>query len=766
MHSGNSNDKTYDIYDPITNNAKLGTGNVFVQGAYVQGKRKDDHDLYVDGFYTNMIHNKTEFSENETIIPYVEGRNDYQWIIGINMIEYNVALTGSVYSRQSIADVKLDFEYLPNAKYTISKVSLNALKKGIELVDPSKIKEIADSTDIANSQFGLSIQTTKEGNWTQDTSNNIYTADEGGVKFNGLTFDSDSSSTPPTLRFKMYNSLNITKNQNLGRINLILLGENINEESGQKETFLVVVSVDLKTVAEITNTKYVAMFKDSDETTRNYTSNSKIDLTYRLFYNSDYTIYDDNNDKRAVSSTMKLPAGTKLTIMDTSNPSSKTYYRIIHSEDGYDEVDRDKAGNITNYIYYLENFTEMGAVENSIKYNDKANGNSNYYHVISGTTSTQKPENSDEDTTKSYAKEDFELLVDFAETNITQDFEEQDIHIELRHNGTVKYGQDEENKRTFNIWSDASKKATMNFEVIAQENNNAMNPTYTNLLNITASLTGAKVSEEENGIILDTQYFDKVGGIAFELVDSNGNEVDYTKLSDFYIEETRGDETVRYNADMNGIVSFNITSGYSFVNKKYTVNIVQKTLSTGKYKLKVTYFFSDDGKYYASETKKISYDEIEVVVINTNIVNIGITQDNSNRVFTINKNTKSITDMNEQNSGINLNVKLKDAEEKNSVRMELFKRQQTYNGKNYNEPKYSSIDFNTIFTTNNTLTKKDNEYILIPSCKSDNISIDFNAMFKTNVINTLPLGEYKIVFKVYYEDYFVQEISKTFIITQ
>ena len=765
-HSGNSNDKTYDIYDPITNNAKLGTGNVFVQGAYVQGKRKDDHDLYVDGFYTNMIHNKTEFSENETIIPYVEGRNDYQWIIGINMIEYNVALTGSVYSRQSIADVKLDFEYLPNAKYTISKVSLNALKKGIELVDPSKIKEIADSTDIANSQFGLSIQTTKEGNWTQDTSNNIYTADEGGVKFNGITFDSDSSSTPPTLRFKMYNSLNITKNQNLGRINLILLGENINEESGQKETFLVVVSVDLKTVAEITNTKYVAMFKDSDETTRNYTSNSKVDLTYRLFYNSDYTIYDDNNDKRAVSSTMKLPAGTKLTVMDTSNPSSKTYYRIIHSEDGYDEVDRDKAGNITNYIYYLENFTEMGAVENSVKYNDKSNGNSNYYHVISGTTSTQKPENSDEDTTKSYAKEDFELLVDFAETNITQDFAEQDIHIELRHNGTVKYGQDEENKRTFNIWSDASKKATMNFEVIAQENNNAMNPTYTNLLNITASLTGAKVSEEENGIVLDTQYFDKVGGIAFELVDLNGNKVDYTKLSDFYIEETRGDETVRYNADMNGIVSFNITSGYSFVNKKYTVNIVQKTLSTGKYKLKVTYFFSDDGKYYASETKKISYDEIEIVVINTNIVNIGITQDNSNRVFTINKNTKSITDMNEQNSGINLNVKLKGAEEKNSVRVELFKRQQTYNGKNYNEPKYSSIDFNTIFTTNNTLTKKDNEYILIPSCKSDNISIDFNAMFKTNVINTLPLGEYKIVFKVYYEDYFVQEISKTFIITQ
>ena len=64
------------------------------------------------------------------------------------------------------------------------------------------------------------------------------------------------------------------------------------------------------------------------------------------------------------------------------------------------------------------------------------------------------------------------------------------------------------------------------------------------------------------------------------------------------------------------------------------------------------------------------------------------------------------------------------------------------------------------------MNKTLDEYILIPSCKSDNISIDFNAMFKTNVINTLPLGEYKIVFKVYYEDYFVQEISKTFIITQ
>ena len=774
-HSGNNNKKIYDIYDPNTNSAKLGTGTVFIQGAYVQGNKKKEHNLNQDGFYSNILHNKTVFSNNETIIPYIEGDNYYDWVIGINMIEYNVALTASVYSRQSVADLKLDFEYLPNAKYTVSKVSLNALKRGIDLVDPSVIKEVADNTDIANSQFGLSMQTTKEGNWTQDTSNNIYTEDEGTVKFNGLTFDSDSSENPPILRFKLYNSLNITKNQNLGRINLVLIGKTTNAETQETETFLVVISVDLKTVTEITDTKYVTMFKNSDETTRNYTSDSQLDFTYRLFHNNEYTIYDDDKDKRVISSTMQLPTGTKLTLIDTSNPTGKVYYRIIKSSTDFDGIDKDSNGNITNYLYYFENFTEMGCVEDSIKYSDKLNGNSLYYHEVdssSTTVSTNEGEDESQNKSDNYAKEDFEVIVDFEKANIKQNLMNQDIHVELRNSGEVKYGQDKDNIRTFNLWSDENKKAKMQLEVTKENKQAYLFSAYTRTININASLTGAKINDEESGIVLDTKYFDKIGGLAFRIVDSNDNDINYSDLTDFYLETTEENKTIRYNADLNGVIRFNISSGYSFINKNYKINIIQNKLPTGKYKIKIYYFFADDGKHYENEELVAQTSEIDFVAVNKDDTSIGILQENGNRVFNIiyneNGSIVAIKDINENTKGIDLKLKLSGVEENNNITVELYKRNATYEKGKYVDANYTSVDLNEFLRLENELNKKDssNEYIILSTCDTNDITLNFNANFVTSNTTHIPLGEYKLVFKMYYENYYIQEVEKTFIITE
>ena len=765
-HNDTSETKSYDIYNPDDVKAGLADGTLFIEGAYVEGNKKQNHDITVDGFFTNVLSSNSTTIEKEIIDPAVETDEYYDWVVGIDMVNYRVTLVGSVYERQSIASLPLNYDYLPNAKYTVSRISLNALKKGIELVDPNEVPEVANNSSVANSKFGLSMETTKEGHWTTVSSNNIYTAENGSVNKTGIDYVSDSSDAAPILKFKMYNSKDITRTQNLGRVNVVLIGKTVDEETQEIQTFMIIITVDLKTSVETENTKYITMFTDSDDVERNYTEDSKIDLRYHLFYNTEVSVYDDSSDYRVLVSTMQLPKGTKLTLIDDSNSLNKVYYYQIKSIEGFDSIETD-TNNQNKYIYKLSHFTEMGCAEESIKYSDSSNGNSNYFHNIND--SSGDTQNSDgDDVSSSYISENFYLTIDLAETTITSNLLTQDIHMELRNGSSIKFGQDEDNKRTSNIWKDEDKKAKMNFNAgVIDTDNNIVVGEYSNTVNVKAALQGATMEDES--YVMDTKYFDKIGGIAFEITTSDGTKLAYPDLKEFYLESKEIDEITRYNADMNGTIRFNVTSGYSSINKNYDIHVVANKVPTGTYKLRMYYFYSDDGKYITDEKLRKGPEEFELKFVNTYEIGINVVQDNRNRVLKIGQS--KLIDLVGTENTINMNIGLSGVKSSYSLRVEMYRRNATYKSGKYEDIKYSLVDLNEYTTANwlqvtNTDTSK--EFQLLSQIPSSEYTYNFIMQLKNqdSSNNKVPDGEYKLVFKLYFENRFIQEVSKTFIITQ
>ena len=108
-HENTSEAKTYDIYNPDDVKAGLADGTLFIEGAYVEGNKKQNHDITVDGFFTNVLSSNSTTIEKEIIDPAVETDEYYDWVVGIDMVNYRVTLVGSVYERQSIANLPLNF---------------------------------------------------------------------------------------------------------------------------------------------------------------------------------------------------------------------------------------------------------------------------------------------------------------------------------------------------------------------------------------------------------------------------------------------------------------------------------------------------------------------------------------------------------------------------------------------------------------------------------------------------------------------------------
>ena len=187
---------------------------------------------------------------------------------------------------------------------------------------------------------------------------------------------------------------------------------------------------------------------------------------------------------------------------------------------------------------------------------------------------------------------------------------------------------------------------------------------------------------------------------------------------------------------------------------------------------KIYYFFADDGKHYENEELVAQTSEIDFVAVNKDDTSIGILQENGNRVFNIiyneNGSIVAIKDINENAKGIDLKLKLSGVEENNNITVELYKRNATYEKGKYVEANYTSVDLNEFLRLENELNKKDssNEYIILSTCDTNDITLNFNANFVTTNTTHIPLGEYKLVFKMYYENYYIQEVEKTFIITE
>ena len=717
---------------------------LFKAGTYVEGQYNSNHNINKDGFYTN-IEDANSGTEVAQIIETTNYTNYCDWIINAPTINYEVDLIASTYGQKSVAELLLnykyatDYTYAGETVYTVNQVSSNALKPGIEIVNKENLSTI--SAD-ANNKFGLTMETTKTG-WQQQELTNIYSANTGS--FDGDTvYTSDSSETPSSIKFKVYNSLNITEERDLGLVTIILTGQQpINETGTEAYTFKVAIAVNLQTIVDELKEQYTPSFTDRTETELSYTTDSRVDLSYLLYKDMETTPYE-TDDYRVISTTVQLPIGTKLTMKDYGQGDSlnKVYYYQVASNTDY--YSTETINGTTRYLYKLSKFTEMGSTNSS--YVDSTI----YYH-------------SDD----KYVLEKYDISIDFINSNINTDKVAQETYMELRNSaGNVKYDNGDKLIK-YNLYAEKNAVAT---ETISNEGNSySVVETLQIPIDISASIL------EQSGI-MDTKYYNQIAGIAVQIVGENNIRIKTPELQNFkLINNETGEE---FSADSNGVIRMPIIEGLGSKTGKYTLSITQANVTPGAYKAQVMLYTADDGKYYGTET------ELEPLEFNVTFISrlaglLGVEakdRDESSRI--INQSTGlNLVAGNKLNNAIDMVIGVNSPTNETNIRVELYKRNKTYTDltdeTTYTGTNYTLVDikdylqgtWETPETYGLTTPTGNKEYIVSPQ-KNYETPVNLETItFQKAIVRGISTGEYKLVFKAYSDDTLLQTFSKTFMVT-
>ena len=756
----NTGQKEYDIYEP--NYVGKSGSDLFASGTYIEGRHKANHDINVDGFYTNVDDGTNVVPQ---IIEVVDNNNYYDWIIGADVVNYTTTVMASTYSTYSMAELELDFkDFIENVSYngttfTVNRVSSNPLDENTNLVNKLLVPTYSST---ANNTFGLTMQTLDSG-WTKGGITNIYTDSYGS--FDGDTvYKTDNSSNPGSIIFKLFNSLNVTETKDLGYVNIILTGKaRLGEDASTGKVFKVVIAVNIQSLYEENSESYVPRFTDSLKTEENYTTDSSIEITNELYkagLKAQTDIYE-SGDYRVLSSSMPLPKDTKITLRDYGQGDNvnKVYYYQLSSDTDYDATDN-SSGN-TRYLYKLSKFIDMGGTSTSDRY---SNDNSKYYHVSS--------ENNEEG--NGYALEKYDISIDFRDTNLNVTKMAQDIYLELRNSaGTMKYNNGDK-KLKYNLYN---QKAQLTENVITDDGKTS----YSVIENLRIPFTfdGSLLEQTtDNGEnIKDTKYYSKKTGLAIEIVNSSGERAKVPNVQNFkLIDKT---DSITYTACADGVIRVPLSDGISKIKNSYELSLSQCDVPAGQYTAKIYFFVSDDGKYYTGEL--LEEKDIYITFINKklSLAGLGLELEDSSRI--INKeNQLNISG----GKGLGFIVKVGNPSEETNIRVELYKRNTTYmtaeDGTiSYNGTSYTKVDLKE-YLEGDWKTPEDydgqglitadgsNEYMIMEkkshsSTESESIeNIEFNETIKKGIST----GEYKLEFKRYYSNTLVQTIRKTFIVVQ
>ena len=764
-------EKEYDIYAPnYTGGAKE---NFFANGTYIEGRHKANHDTTVDGFYTNVgdYTNPSNITVFPKVIEVTDYGTYYDWIIGEDIVNYDVGpLIASTYSTYSTAELKLDYKYRQGAIYTLNRVSANAIDENINLVNSSSIPTIA-SGDSANNTFAVTMEGEKTG-WLQNGVTNMYTDNNGS--FDGNTvYKSDNSSNPGSLIFKIHNSINVSETKDLGNVNIVLIGKTRTaDDASEGNVFRVIISVSLQSLYEEPKEQYTPRFTDSTETNLNYTTDSSIDVSYLLYKNGlTDTIYE-TGDYRVLSSTVQLPAGTKITMRDYGQGDSvnKVYNYQIGSNTAYDATET--VDGKTRYLYKLSHFKNIGTnVSDFSGTGDYRDNNSSYYH--SGANGS------------GYVLEKYDISIDLENSNINTNKLAQETYLQLRSaDGRLKYDNGDKDL-TYNLYNN---NATMK-ESISNEGK-----TYSVFENLTIPFTldstllekvvgnGGTVEEANGGNatestrIHDTKYYDKKVGLGIEIIDDVGERVKAPEVQNLQLTDAR-DSTIKYEAGNDGVIRIPLSEGMANIKNSYNLSLSQYRVPAGTYKVKVYFYASDDGLYYEGEKTVVK--EFNITFINRLLGLAGVESTNDSRI--INKTTG----MNlEGNRGLDLTVKVSSPTNDTNVRVELYKRNPTYTEtedtsgtgstvKSYTGTQYTLVDFGQYIEGNwekpedqGLETPEGNiEYIVMPKENYESAVALKEVEFKKAIKENIGTGEYKLVFKACYDNTVIQEVSKTFVVT-
>lgn len=706
-----------------------GAKDLIIGSSYVLGLHHDNHDITVDGFYTNVFNDEMTSIITEYIEPTPPSSNFYRWIIGMQTVNYIVDLTASKYS--SLGTYNLTMLDFPDGDTTFEVIgfSSSGLNSGINLVDPSEVPRLADTEDIANTTFGLAMKSeTRE--WTGYNVTE-FTDENGGTALGDTLYKTDSQKVAPSMMFYLYHPKNITKEGDVGSVLITMQSEEpINEIESKFQYVTITVNIVARNYndgnsydASIT---YDKKYEMPSATSVNITNQSQFTAYYSLYaLGTLKEIYGENYENyHVLTSTYALPAGTQITMIDygydINNPQ---YYYFDITDDVYTESvnQLNDTGEIT---YRLSDFIKMGSTSSDNNYSDLT-ANKKYFDG----TST--------------AMEEFVFIFDLKETTTTGEHLENSILFELRDSDDIEIITVLGIRRAlmqFNLYDSSN--------VVLQENmSSASEYLYYNIVNKLDFQSIVGYDQTTNGAaIIDTNYESSAMGLNMYVYDNDMNQVSSSLLSGTVLKV----DGVSNFSDSDGVFRIKLAGKVSNLSKTMDL-LVDKVLPPGNYTLRFVLFASDDGKHNSSLEKSAIVDIPVTVVGDENA--IVVTTDDKIKVV------DGDTGLNQLGTKTNEYVlTYLSVLHQPNVRVNLYKRDTI----DKDTTNYTEVDFNTLFT-NQLSASAESTYLYEKSLEAkindDNV---YNFELQDNLIS----GTYKLVFRLYDGSQLIEEENEYIIVTK
>lgn len=707
-NNGHVNNGIYNAnYGP---GATLSATGLFAKGGTVVGHHETNHDITVDGFYTNNMNSSTKKNEISYVQPSPDDASYYMWHVGANAIEYNLNLVASKYSTMGAKELSfLEFSQ-PNTSFNILSFESIGIAQGVSLVDRSNIPRIAATASDANNIFGLSLEASNSG-WLTTGKTSFYTREPSisGVRY----YEGENSTVAPSLLFYLYHSKNITEEKSLGTVSITIQAITKLDAISVEEDLLV-VNVNMSTALFQTN-DYEGAMAPGDKyelfmsTSTNISSKSKYSAYFALYGNN--TNLYRTGYHRVLTSTFVFPENTKITMLDFINGVPQYYYHVMTAADVTAAEADYQANNNVQCAYALSMFTRMGSVSNTSNYDDAAK-NAIYYD---GTDSN----------------EEFIFIVDFSDANITSDKLNQKLLIDIRDSNEediISVLGVQHTNLTYNVY--ANKDSQINLTVTE-----SANPLYIGYNDIFDVLINYQNSSLSGTIITDTQYFDSKMGVQIYIKDNTGKVVSGTDLTGCYF---LMDEQ-RYYPDISGYTHIKLADKVGNTRKWIIFNTENSSLGTGSYTFTFEAFASADGIYYSSG--EADYENVPITVINSKY---GLDPVINDETIIFNANN---------DKALRFTVNYSSRLDNPNIRLAMYRRK--YDTEN--DTRYELVDFQdycsyTLTTTNNT-----KEYLLIVNPSATN-------GFTYQLEDELLTGTYRLSFRLYDDDTLIGEVNRYIII--
>lgn len=689
---------------------------LFTKGSYVIGLHETNHDIKTNGFYSNFSDN--HFMKIDYITPTPEDSNFYMWIIGEMVIEYNIDLIASKYSTLGAVELPLLEFSKGNTTFSILDFNYNGLDEDIILTDSNSIPRVAANGELADTVMSLAMKTSNKG-WTNKGSTDYLTKTNNNI-LGTKTYSTENSKIVPSLLFYLYHSKNLETTGKMGTVSITLMAITKVDDL-TSETERLVINVNLSRALYNTNDyeggitpgREYEMFLTQST---NISSKSSFSTYYSLFIEDTNNIYKEGYHRALVSSYV-LPINTEITMIDYSEGKPKYYTHVINQNDINNAIDEFNLYGECSYKFSL--FKQMGTTSSAATYND-TNKNAIYYN-----------------SKDRYVSEEFIFIIDFKNTNITEDQLNKSLLVELRDNDEqtiISVLGIEQEQLVYSLYTNKDAIIKLNTNLGTDVIYKGQTPTLTVETEFTQNTIGSNK-------IFDTNYFDEKLGLKLTIYDSNNEQVTSATLLGMYFEIDGN----YYYPSMDGTTRINISETVANILSRIKIHTKNTNIPTGTYTIRIESFASPDGIYYGLN----SSDTVDIPFVYVND-EYGLKVELEENDVIIDS-VKGMTQ--DKNTELNMQIEYTSILTNPNIRIELYRRE-------YDEvyqTDYTLVDLKDYFVDSLKSTPNEYEYILINAPTN----VNQTTMY---LKNTLITGTYKLKYKLYDNDVYIGSVEKYIII--